>query len=288
MTSKMIDLKDKKALYEEHRSQVKTYDGGELPVEYLLTGKEDGETILFIHGLCMNISYFFPNIIYLTDKYRILAVSLRGHGNSGVPQPENTENYSFAKKSEDIRILADHLGIKKFHCVGSSMGGMVAQEMADRYPDYFLSLTTVGTPPRIGFPKWLTTIVTKHFYKLVGLIGRRLYARGVSRFVGKSDTAQEHLYNILLELNPGGNFHSRVNAAGYNHIEKIRNIKVPYLLIMGTRDKFMNRRMGPMIEIYKANSNIELETIKGAGHCANLDFPVEFNKMLEKFIKQEY
>ncbi|MFC1493061.1 alpha/beta fold hydrolase [candidate division KSB1 bacterium] len=281
-------MSEKKRLYEGFNTQLKTYDGGEVPIEYLLTGKEDGETILFIHGLCMNVTYFYPNIIHFIDRYRVLVLTLRGHGNSGIPQPESLENYSFGKNSEDIKSLVDHLGIKKFHCVGASMGGMIAQDMIDRHPEYFLSITTVGTPPKIGFPRWLTSFVTKPFYKLVSLIGVKRYAKVVANQVGKGEAAKEYLYNTLVKMRPGGNFHSRVNAAGYSHVEKIRNIKVPYLLVMGTMDKFMNRRMGPMIDIYKNNSKIELETIKGAGHCPNLDFPVEFNKMLDNFLNTEY
>ncbi|MCP4725156.1 MAG: alpha/beta hydrolase, partial [bacterium] len=105
----MIDMNEKKKLYEGFNSELKTYDGGDIPVEYLLTGKEDAETILFIHGLCMNVSYFYPNVIHFTDRYRVLVLSLRGHGKSGIPQPESLENYSFQKKSEDIKGLIDHL-----------------------------------------------------------------------------------------------------------------------------------------------------------------------------------
>lgn len=284
----MIDLKKRQEQFNEFDSLLNTYEGGELPIEYLLTGKEDGETILFIHGLCMDVKYFYPNIVHFLDRYRILAITLRGHGRSGTPEPENLDNYSFRKNSEDLKSLVDHLGIEKFHCVGASMGGMIAQDMVDRFPEYFLSITTVGTPPKIGFPKWLTSVITKPFYKLVTMVGVNQYAKRVSNYVGKTDYSKETIYNTLIDLKPGGFFHSRVNAAGYNHVEKIRKIDVPYLIIMGTMDKFMNKRMGPMIDIYKNNSKIDLATIKGAGHCPNLDFPVEFNKMLDEFLNTEY
>ena len=51
--------------------------------------------------------------------------------------------YTLADMAADGIALLDHLGIVRAHIVGASMGGMIAQHIAARYPDRVLSLTSV-------------------------------------------------------------------------------------------------------------------------------------------------
>lgn len=51
--------------------------------------------------------------------------------------------YTLADMAADGMALLDHLGIDRAHVVGASMGGMIAQHIAARYPDRVLSLTSV-------------------------------------------------------------------------------------------------------------------------------------------------
>jgi len=51
--------------------------------------------------------------------------------------------YTLADMAADGIALLDHLGIAKAHIVGASMGGMISQHIAARYPDRVLSLTSI-------------------------------------------------------------------------------------------------------------------------------------------------
>ncbi|MBL0914496.1 MAG: alpha/beta fold hydrolase [Sphingopyxis sp.] len=51
--------------------------------------------------------------------------------------------YTLADMAADGMALLDHLGIRRAHIVGASMGGMIAQHIAARYPERVLSLTSV-------------------------------------------------------------------------------------------------------------------------------------------------
>lgn len=51
--------------------------------------------------------------------------------------------YTLADMADDGMALLDHLGIARAHVVGASMGGMIAQHIAARYPERVLSLTSV-------------------------------------------------------------------------------------------------------------------------------------------------
>ena len=53
--------------------------------------------------------------------------------------------YTLDDMADDAVGVLDHLGIKRAHIAGASMGGMIAQVVAADYPDRALSLTAIFT-----------------------------------------------------------------------------------------------------------------------------------------------
>jgi pimeloyl-ACP methyl ester carboxylesterase len=69
------------------------------------------------------------------------------------------ETYELYDMAADLRGLLDALGVDQAHLVGASMGGMIAQTAAARYPDRVRSLTSIFSTtgaPRVGRPHWTT------------------------------------------------------------------------------------------------------------------------------------
>lgn len=63
--------------------------------------------------------------------------------------------YLLGDMAADAIALLDHLGIAQAHVVGASMGGMIAQELAIRYPERILTLTSIMSTTgnrRVGQP----------------------------------------------------------------------------------------------------------------------------------------
>ncbi len=90
-----------------------------------------GPRVLFIHGIGADLKD--PISIFATpvpQYFRILAFDPRGLGESDSPQ----EPCSIAELADDAAGLAEAAGWERYHLLGASMGGMVAQELALRYP----------------------------------------------------------------------------------------------------------------------------------------------------------
>jgi 3-oxoadipate enol-lactonase len=90
-----------------------------------------GEPILLIMGLGYAHQMWFRTRPVLESKYRVILFDNRGVGKSDVPAGP----YPIAQMAADAAAIMDAAGIQKARVFGISMGGMIAQEFAIRYPD---------------------------------------------------------------------------------------------------------------------------------------------------------
>lgn len=92
--------------------------------------KGSGEPIVFIHGVGLDHTIFKEQINYFSKQYHVIAYDMLGHGQSEKP---NTE-YKLIYYVEQLNRLITDLNLDKVHVVGFSMGAMVAQLFAIKYP----------------------------------------------------------------------------------------------------------------------------------------------------------
>lgn len=108
-------------------------------------GPENAElTVLCMHGLTRNHKDFEPMISRLGDRYRFVAVDVRGRGRS--QRADKPETYSPQIYAQDMFALADKLELSKMALIGTSMGGLMAMIMARMSPERIggLVLNDVG------------------------------------------------------------------------------------------------------------------------------------------------
>ncbi|KZP22785.1 putative hydrolase [Athelia psychrophila] len=112
------------------------------PIHAEVSGPESAPAILFIHGLGGSLNFYHPAIsaLGLDKTHRLVLFDLEGHGRS----PLSSSELSIAGFAADAKALLDHLGLKKAHVVGHSMGGLVATTFAATYPDVVDNLLLVG------------------------------------------------------------------------------------------------------------------------------------------------
>lgn len=114
---------------------------------YDLTGPAQAPVVVFSNSLGATVEMWDAVVRDLAPFYRCLRYDTRGHGRSLV-RPGAA---SIADLADDLVALLDALGIATAHIVGLSMGGMVAQSLAGRYParvDHVALLATAaGLPP---------------------------------------------------------------------------------------------------------------------------------------------
>jgi pimeloyl-ACP methyl ester carboxylesterase len=120
-----------------------TFDSNGVPIHYRDWGT--GTPVVLIHGFAMNGSRWesagVPQKL-AEAGYRALVIDCRGHGQSGKPHDPSAYGAEMAK---DVVRLLDHLGIRKAHVVGYSMGGFVAGKARELHPERLLSFVIGGS-----------------------------------------------------------------------------------------------------------------------------------------------
>jgi pimeloyl-ACP methyl ester carboxylesterase len=99
-------------------------------IRLFYTDDGEGPPLLLVHGWGTDSHQWSWHIDALAAGHRVIAVDLRGHGYSSVPETGNTPRMMAA----DLRDLLDHLGLSQVVAVGHSMGGQVVSILAVEHP----------------------------------------------------------------------------------------------------------------------------------------------------------
>jgi pimeloyl-ACP methyl ester carboxylesterase len=114
---------------------------------YIDTGNPTGPPVVLIHGYTDNARDWVPLLPYLSKRFRLILVDIRGHGKSSKPEC----CYTRLDFAYDIKLLLDALSIRRADVIGHSLGSIIAQTFAEYWPErtdrVVLVSSTGGRPP---------------------------------------------------------------------------------------------------------------------------------------------
>jgi pimeloyl-ACP methyl ester carboxylesterase len=131
--------------FDARKTNVALPDG--VTLAYVEMGDPKGPPVVMIHGYTDNARDWVPMLPYVAKNFRLILVDIRGHGQSSKPEC----CYARLDFAYDIKLLLDALGIAKADIVGHSLGSIIAQTVAEYWPDrtahVVLISSTGGQPP---------------------------------------------------------------------------------------------------------------------------------------------
>ena len=253
-------------------------------IDYKLINPDKDETILFVHGLASNLNSFNRCIQHFKDDYRILALSMRGHGNSPKTGFGDIKDYSVSEMANDVQEILRHLKIDSFHYVGHSMGGIIGYDLINRRPEYFKTFTACGSPAYVRIPQWIALAGTSPLVRIPENVLEKIGGQFISRYSGKTPGSRKILRDEVVPfINWDVMRNCLVNLSNISYLDAIKDITVPFFLIHGQYDIY-NIYIKPILRIMQGRETFRYEYMKGAGHNAHLDYPDKFNTLLEEFI----
>jgi pimeloyl-ACP methyl ester carboxylesterase len=249
-----------------------------MQLEYFISGETNKETILFVHGAGANASQFEKQLDFFSERYKVVSLSLRGHGGSPLPSPNITPLYSLDHNANDIIELIENLKLDNIHFVGNSTGGVLGYIVCTRMADRFLSLTTFGTTGQMTLPAWSAGMVSAYDAFMIRLF-RKKYLAFTAGYAVKNKQSKEKVFRMFLKA-ADAIPHLRAHLVNYNFLEEIEGLTIPYNLMQCEYDNDINKSLKTTLEAMSKNNNAKVVHLQGAGHIANLDAPDEFNRVL--------
>lgn len=254
------------------------------------TISDDHPWVIFIHGAGGSLSHWYRQLRPFRKKYNILLVDLRGHGGSydaeqSLKQPLNA--YTFDVVAKDVIEVMDHLGIKKGHMVGLSLGTIVIQAMFEHYPDRIVSVVLGGAIVKFNVRSTMLIrlgSLVQNFvpymwlYKLFAWILLPKKRHKKSRMMFVRDAANLCQREFIRWFKMTENINPLLNQ--FTSIQT----NVPILYIMGDED-YMFLEAVERTAKHQPTANVEI--VADSGHVVNVDQPDQFNALSMNFIDDQ-
>ena len=261
-------------------------------VHYHVSGPEDGEVVVLVHGNAAPLFSWDKNVKALTDAgFRVIRYDLYGFGFSDRPDV----NYSREVYDRQLYELLSELNIDgPVNLAGTSQGGSIAVEFTANHPEKVKRLALLAPFINILPMKAVIGLV-----KVPG-IGEYMAATAFDRinlnypekvFSDTDSITPEFTERYREQLSYEGFKRARLsNLRGdaisdfTSRYEKVAETGIPVLLTRGTADIII---MDDSIEnIKKAIPEIEYHEIKGGGHLVHYENPGSVNGVLTEFFRK--
>ena len=266
---------------------IKTVNVNGYPMAYQETGS--GIPIVFLHPSVDDYRTWYAQVPEFSKSYRVIAVSLRHY----YPEKWNGagEAPSIAQHASDVAALIKKLNLGKAHLIGNSLGGTVALNVANLYPEFIRSLILVAGNMESLMPETPEKQKRMADGKARGESVRANYATG-----GPEKAAQAWLasYGAAWERIPDkrkqgilDNIGTAVESGerGKLTCADIQKFNFPILVMDGKKDAKLYGDM--MIALRQCKPDIPTPIIvPNGGHYSHKEDPEFFNKVVLDFLKQ--
>jgi 3-oxoadipate enol-lactonase len=241
----------------------------------------EGPWLSMSHSLACNLHMWDEEARRLSRRYKVLRYDTRGHGKSAAPAGA----YTLELLADDLHALLQALGVESTHFVGLSMGGMIGQTYALKYPGMLKSLALCDTTSRYPAEAagvWVDRIKTVQAQGMEPMVAPTL-ERWFTASYRKAHPEVVGRVAAMIRSTPVPGFVGCCHAIPkINLTARLAEIRCPTLVIVGKDDPGTPVSMAE--DIHQAMPGSELVVIASAAHLSNLEQPGAFNQALADFL----
>lgn len=254
-----------------------------IKTNYELSGKGGAPHVMLSHSLGSSLVMWDPQLEVLESHYQVLRYDTRGHGGSDAPSGA----YTLEMLGEDALGLLDALGIDKVHFVGLSMGGMIGQYLALTHANRLENLVLCDTAailPEEAQPIWQERIQLAREKGLDALVDETLERWFTPSFLAQNRPEVEPIRQQFLATPMNGYIGCSEAIRGLNYLERLSEIKIPTLIMVGEEDPGTPVAAGEAMQQRIAGS--ALVVLPSAAHLSNVEQAEAYNTALMNFLQQ--
>jgi 3-oxoadipate enol-lactonase len=240
------------------------------------------ETLVLVNGLADTKESWEAQLPAFAERYRVVSFDNRGVGETATPPGP----YTSRLMADDLAALVDGIGLERFHLLGVSMGGMIAQEYAIAHADRLLSASFCCTYSHPGpfclrmFSCWRDLVP----HLGVGFTQREviLWAFSTDFFEQQEATVRE--IEELMAANPQspeGYLAQLHSIEAHDTRGRLEAVTCPAMTLVGREDILIYPKLSKRLhEELPASTWVEVP----GGHACLWEFPDEFNQAVLGFL----
>jgi pimeloyl-ACP methyl ester carboxylesterase len=237
---------------------------------------------VLVHGLGYARWGWEPVVDPLAERFEIVLLDNRGIGASGAPPGP----YTAAEMAGDVLSVLDEAGLGSAHVVGTSLGGMIAQELALSHPErvnrLVLVSTTPGGPSAAPMPETTVRLLAEAPSLEPAVALRRLVENAFA-----PDPPEELVERILAHrqatAQPLAAWQAQA-AAGltFDAWERLEGLRTPTLIVHGTEDVVVDHANADLLA--ERIHDARVERFEGCGHLLFWEEPARFVDVVGEFL----
>ena len=254
---------------------------GGVTLHYRIDGDPDGAPLVFANSLGTDLRLWDKILPRLPAGLRILRYDKRGHGLSGCP----TGDYEMEELVDDAARLMQALEIRDCLFVGLSIGGIIAQGLAARYPELVRAMVISNTAAKIGTAEmWQQRIAALRAGGIEAIADDIMQRWFAKQFHADSPTELRGWRNMLTRTPLDGYIGCSAAIAATDFTGSTKTLTLPTLAIAGSEDG------STPPEVVRATADLiagaRFAQIDDAGHVPCIEQPQEYARLLNEFIAE--
>lgn len=263
MTAKQITIREK-----------------QVEINYYQLGSGD-TTLLFLHGWCINGTYWKNQLEYFSKTYQALAIDLPGFGKSKAERI----NWTIEEYANDVAVFIDTMNLKNVVIIGHSMAGeiMLQAALANNSKitgivgiDNFKFIDVSFTPEQ---KKQMTD-----FFQTLQTDFKNAAPAYADMMLFHPTTSQEVKNSVKTDFansNSSIGYETCMNQMQYSSADAQRLEQLNYKLYLINNDGLPTNETGLKKH---CKNGYHMETIADTGHYPMIEKPAEFNLLLQKVL----
>lgn len=253
------------------------------PVSYAERG--DGDVLLCVHGWIGSGALWERMLPGLSERFRVIAPDLPGHGDSGMPAGFS---FTYPGFSRFLDGLLDALALPSVHLVGHSMGGSISLHYAGLYPHRVRKLVLIDTPSRSAALTWPAHLPFLEWG--LGLVHPYWGPHIVAPMIKSSVRHPERLPRPWLQRAVGQGSKLRRRALletthlvrDFDLLPVLKRIEAPALVIHGDSDGSV--KLSEALRLRDTLPDARLFVVPDCGHCPNYEYPELVSGLVTDFL----
>jgi 3-oxoadipate enol-lactonase len=250
-------------------------------LHYFTVGDASKDAIVFLHPAYGDHTCFHHQVEAFASDYHLIFIDMPGHGKSQVRGGSVGIDATVDLVAE---ILAAE-GHAHAHLVGVSLGSLMAQAVAHKFPKLVKSVTICGGYSIFGDNSAITKAQNREIVKAFFLILFNMdgFRRHVVENTNVVEAEREVFYRAMQKF-------TRRSLPVMSGMGKIldkapKTLSQPLLILVGEHD--LPILLGHVQDWQKREPNAQSRVIPNAGHCTNMDSPEMFNQLFKDFLASQ-